>query len=87
MCIAAPGKIIKIKGDTAKVDIMNNICDANIKLVNANVGDYVLIHAGCVIEVLKEDAAKELISLFRELEEVSGIEHNPDSKDNISSHN
>ena len=71
MCVAVPGKIVKINGDTAKVDIMNNICEANISLVDASIGDYVLIHAGCVLEVLKEETGKELISIFEELEDIS----------------
>lgn len=70
MCIAVPGKIVKIDGDYAKVNVLENLTDVNIKLVEAGVGDYVLIHAGCAIEVLKEDAAKEIIDLFQELQEV-----------------
>jgi len=70
MCVAVPGKIIEINGDMAKVDIMNNICEVNIKLVSAKIGDYVLIHAGCVLEVLKKDMAEEILSIFSELEEI-----------------
>lgn len=70
MCVAVPGKIVKIDGDNAKVNVLENLTDVNIKLVEAGVGDYVLIHAGCAIEVLKEDAAKEIIDLFQELQEV-----------------
>ncbi|MFV0241658.1 MAG: HypC/HybG/HupF family hydrogenase formation chaperone [Lacrimispora sphenoides] len=69
MCVAVPGKIIQIKGDYAKVNIMDNITDANIKLVDAKIGDYVLIHAGCVIDVLKEDVAKEILTIFSQLQE------------------
>ena len=69
MCVAVPGKIIQIKGDYAKVNIMDNITDANIKLVDAKVGDYVLIHAGCVIDVLKEDVAEEILTIFSQLQE------------------
>lgn len=69
MCVAVPGKIIEISGDMAKVDIRNNICEVNIKLVSANIGDYVLIHAGCALEVLKKDMAEEILSIFDELEE------------------
>jgi len=46
MCVAVPGKITEIKGDTAKADILGNICETNISLVEAEVGDYILIHAG-----------------------------------------
>ncbi|WP_313577434.1 HypC/HybG/HupF family hydrogenase formation chaperone [Lacrimispora sp.] len=69
MCVAVPGKIIQIKGDYAKVNIMDNIADANIKLVDAKIGDYVLIHAGCVIDVLKEDVAEEILTIFSQLQE------------------
>ncbi len=69
MCVAVPGKIIEINGDTAKVDIMNNICEANIKLVDANIGDYILIHAGFALEVMKKDMAEEVLGIFEELEE------------------
>jgi len=68
MCVAVPGKIIEINGDTAKVDVMNNICDVNIKLVSVKLGDYVLMHAGCVLEVLTRDAAEEILEIFGELE-------------------
>lgn len=70
MCVAVPGKIIKIKGNTARVDVNHNECDVNIQLVDAKVGDYVLIHAGCVLEVMEKEMAEELIGLFQELEEI-----------------
>ncbi len=70
MCVAVPGRITEINGDFAKVNIMENITQANIKLVDTKVGDYVLIHAGCVIEVLKKDMAEEILSIFTELQEV-----------------
>ena len=71
MCVAVPGMITEIEGDFAKVNIMNNITQVNIKLVSANIGDYVLIHAGCVLEVLKKDVAEEMLWLFSELEEAA----------------
>lgn len=71
MCVAVPGRIIEINGDFAKVNIMNNITQVNIKLVSANIGDYVLIHAGCVLEVLKKDAAEEILEMFAMLEEAT----------------
>lgn len=70
MCVAIPGKVLEINGSMGKIDFSGNTVDADISLVNVKLGDYVLIHAGCAIEVLKEDAAKEMISLFKELEEV-----------------
>lgn len=71
MCVAVPGKIVEINGDKAKIDIRNNIFEANIQLVSVNIGDYVLIHAGCVIDVLEKDMAEEIIGIFEQLEEVN----------------
>ncbi len=69
MCVAVPGKVIEINGDYAKINIMNNITEANIKLVDVKLGDYVLVHAGCVLEVMKKDAAEELLEIFEALGE------------------
>jgi hydrogenase expression/formation protein HypC len=69
MCVAVPGRITEINGDFAKVNIMDNITQVNIKLVTANIGDYVLIHAGCVLEVLQQEVAEEILELFSDLEE------------------
>jgi hydrogenase expression/formation protein HypC len=70
MCVAVPGKVIDIKGAIGKVNFGGNIIDINLGLVEAKVGDYVLVHAGCALEVLAEDKANELIRLFEELQEV-----------------
>lgn len=69
MCVAVPGKVVEINGDFAKINIMNNITEANIKLVDVKLGDYVLVHAGCVLEVMKKDAAEELLEIFEALGE------------------
>lgn len=71
MCVAVPGKIIELNGDVAKINIMDNITEANILLVSAKLGDYVLIHAGCVLEVLKKDVAEEILGMFQELGEIT----------------
>lgn len=69
MCIAIPGKINSIEGNMAKVDINGNIMKVNVGLIDAKIGDYVLVHAGCAIEVMSKEKAQELIDLFKELEE------------------
>jgi len=70
MCVAVPGKVVEIKGTEGKVDFGGNLLDVNLGLVAAAVGDYVLVHAGCALEVVDEDRANELIKLFQELREV-----------------
>lgn len=70
MCIAIPGRVTELMGDRAKVDFNGNTVDVNIGLVEPSVGQYVLVHAGCAIEVMEQDKAQELIELFTELEEL-----------------
>jgi hydrogenase expression/formation protein HypC len=41
-----------------------------VSLINAKIGDFVLVHAGCALEIMTQDKAEELIDLFRELEEI-----------------
>lgn len=67
MCVATPGRIVEIEGNTAKVDFSGNIVRVNVSLVDASVGDYVLTHAGMAIEKLDPDKAEELIRLFEEI--------------------
>ncbi len=68
MCIAIPGKVVEISDTDAKVDFSGNIVNVNIGLVSPKVGQYVLVHAGCAIEVMEHDKAEEMIELFAELE-------------------
>lgn len=68
MCIAIPGKIVSLDYPKAKVDFNGNFVDVNVGLVDTKLGDYVLVHAGCAIEVMTKDKATELIELFQEIE-------------------
>ncbi len=68
MCVAIPGKVIEITDTIGKVDFQGNVVKVNLGIVDAQIGDYVLVHAGCAIEVMKQDAAQELLDLFEELE-------------------
>ena len=64
MCVAIPGKIVSMDGDMAKVDFSGNLTNVNTGIIDAKVGQYVLVHAGCAIEVMEKDKAEELIELF-----------------------
>ncbi|MDD7308355.1 MAG: HypC/HybG/HupF family hydrogenase formation chaperone [Clostridia bacterium] len=68
MCIAIPGKVESIDGNMAKVDFNGNLVNVNTGIIEPEVGQYVLVHAGCAIEVMEKDKAQELIDLFAELE-------------------
>ena len=68
MCLAIPAKVIEIKGDLAKVDFGEGVLrEVNIMLVEAKVGEYVLVHAGYAIQVLDQKAAEETLNLWNEI--------------------
>jgi len=69
MCVAYPGKIIEINGEFAKVDFGAGTIRDNVlvSLVNAKLGDYVLVHAGYAIQVVDEEEAKKTIEMWEEM--------------------
>ncbi len=75
MCIAVPGRVLSISDGWAKVDFSGNIVEADVRLVDAKVGDFVLVHAGCAIEVMKPSQADALAELLSEIEALSHERH------------
>ncbi len=68
MCLAIPAKILSLEGDKAQVDFGEGVLrDVNVSLVDAKVGDYVLVHAGYAIQVLEEKEALETLSLWNDV--------------------
>ena len=70
MCVALPGKVIEIREKDAVVDFNGNQVAARIGLVDIKVGDYVLVHAGCILQKV---SPKEAISLTELMEDVGGF--------------
>jgi len=68
MCLAIPAKVLEIQGDVAKVDFGQGVArEVNVMLVEADVGEYVLVHAGYAIEKLDQKAAEESLNTWREI--------------------
>ncbi len=67
MCLAIPGRIVRIEGSSADVDFGGVMRRVNISLVEAKKGDWVVVHAGFAIETMDEAEAKETIKLWEEL--------------------
>ena len=71
MCIAIPGKIVKIIDDEAIVDYNGIKIKVNIMFIEKpNINEYVLIHAGCAIEKIDQINAEETLKIFKELSEI-----------------
>ena len=70
MCLAIPGKILEISGNSALVDfdgIKQNVIIALIQ--NPVIGRYVIVHAGYAIEQINEKEAMEAIEQWQEIAE------------------
>ncbi len=68
MCLAIPAKVMSLDGDKAKVDFGESVLrEVNVTLVDAKVGDYVLVHAGYAIQLVEEKEALETLQLWKDL--------------------
>ena len=73
MCLAIPMKVSSLEGDNlATVDVLGVTRKVSLDLTpQAQVGDYVLVHAGFAIEVVDEQYAQETIDLIRQFPELA----------------
>lgn len=71
MCVAVPGRIKRINDKTAEVDYDGNVVRAHTGIVSVSEGDYVLVHAGMIIQKMNKEEAENMIALFKELEEIN----------------
>jgi hydrogenase expression/formation protein HypC len=68
MCLAIPAKILNKNGNYAQADfdgIQKKIIIALVPQVQE--GQYVIVHAGMAIEIVKEEEAKKSIKLWQEM--------------------
>jgi len=79
MCLGIPGKVIEIHEQDSlpmgKVEfggITKDICLAYVP--EAQVGNYVLVHAGFAISIIDEDDAHESLSYIAQIQELSEID-------------
>ena len=74
MCLAIPMKIASLNEDrVATVDVLGVTREISLDLTpQAQVGDYVLVHAGFAIEVVDEQYAQETLDLIKEFPELAG---------------
>lgn len=75
MCLAVPGEILSIEGQST-LEKMAQVRFGTIEkavclafLPHAKVGDYVLVHAGIAISVLQQEEAKRIFTYLDEIGE------------------
>ena len=72
MCLAIPGKVVSISPETGlsmgQIDFSGTVIKACLEYVpEAEVGDYVVVHAGFAISKLDEAEAHRTLDLWREM--------------------
>ncbi len=66
MCLAIPGKVLSLEGDIARVSINGVICEAGLALAEEiAVDDFVIVHAGFILQKLSSEEAEEELSAIR----------------------
>jgi hydrogenase expression/formation protein HypC len=69
MCLAVPALIVEKQGTMAKATIGEVAREISLELLDepAEVGDYVLLHAGFAIHKIERAEAEETLRLMREV--------------------
>lgn len=67
MCLAIPGKVVSIEGKIADVDFGGVNKKVNLSMVEVDVGEWVIVHAGFAIQTMDEQEALETLKLWEEL--------------------
>jgi hydrogenase expression/formation protein HypC len=72
MCLSIPSKVVKISDDQTMctVDTMGVQRDANLMMMgdgDVQIGDYVLLHIGFVMNKIDEVEAMESINTYKEI--------------------
>ena len=70
MCLAVPMQIKSIAGETALCEIADVSREINIALIDAEPGDWIIVHAGFAIEKLDEEEAQKTLAAFEELSRI-----------------
>lgn len=72
MCLAIPARIINKIDLLATVEVSGVTREVSLMLLpEANIGDYVLIHAGFAIQLVDEAEARRTLELLKELTELA----------------
>jgi len=69
MCLAIPAEVLEIENEMATVRVGDALRKASLMLLpeKAQLGDYVIVHAGFALHKVDPEEARESLRLLREL--------------------
>jgi len=80
MCLGVPGKVVEMIDESplgmtmARVSfggIVKEVCLAYVP--EAQVGDYVIVHAGFALNLIDEEEAMEVFEMLKQMEELAEL--------------
>jgi hydrogenase expression/formation protein HypC len=81
MCLGVPGKVVEMIGESplgmpmARVNFGGIIKEACLAYVpEAQMGDYVIVHAGFALSVIDEEEAMEVFEMLKQMEDLADLE-------------
>ena len=66
MCLGIPGQVTEVDGTHAKVSIRGRETLADASMVPVRGGEYVLVYAGLIVEILDKEDAQERLRFLAE---------------------
>ena len=79
MCLAIPGKIESVSGDSplervGRVSFSGIVKEVSLAYVpDAKIGDYVIVHVGFALSRVDEDEANQVFEYLRQMEELAEL--------------
>jgi hydrogenase expression/formation protein HypC len=79
MCLAIPGKIESVSGDSplermGRVNFSGIVKEVSLAYVpEAKIGDYVIVHVGFALSRVDEDEANQVFDYLRQMEELAEL--------------
>ena len=78
MCLAVPAKLVELEGEQGVADMHGNRVAVSTTLVpEAELGDWILIHAGFAIQRLDAKEAEETWAVLEDLGQAIADEESP----------
>lgn len=83
MCLGVPGRIVSITNEdpiyrSGEVDFSGAVKEIALAYTpEADVGDYVIVHAGFALNVIDEEEARQVLDDLRQLGELAAQDESP----------
>ncbi len=70
MCLAVPMKLVEKDGNVGVAEVGGVRSRVRLDLVDAEIGQSVIVHAGFAIQVLDEEEANDTLALLKQVAEL-----------------